>query len=60
MGYPKKVEKVDMKTKIYTQCASGGRATLAAADLKKIGFTNVIAVVAETKDFEKNGFPWEK
>ncbi len=57
MGYPKKV---DMNKKIYAQCASGGRATLAAADLKKIGFTNVIAVVANVKDFEKKGFPWEK
>lgn len=57
MGYPKTV---DMKTKIYVQCASGGRATLAAADLKKIGFKNVIAVIANTADFEKKGFPWEK
>lgn len=57
MGYPKKV---DMNKKIYTQCASGGRATLAAADLKKIGFKNVVAVVADVKDFEKKGFPWEK
>ena len=57
MGYPKKV---NLSTTIYTQCASGGRATLAAADLKKIGFKNVIAVVAPTNEFEKKGFPWEK
>lgn len=57
LGYPKAV---NMNTKIYTQCATGGRATLAAADLKKIGFKNVIAVVANTADFEKNGFPWTK
>ncbi len=57
MGYPKAV---NMKTKIYVQCATGGRATLAAADLKRIGFKDVIAVVAVTADFEKNGFPWTK
>ena len=57
MGYPKTV---DMNTKIYLQCASGGRATLAAADMKKIGFKNAIAVIANTADFETKGFPWEK
>ena len=57
MGYPKKV---DMNKTIYLQCASGGRATLAAADLKKVGFKNVIAVVAVTAEFQKQGFPWEK
>jgi rhodanese-related sulfurtransferase len=57
LGYPKAV---NMNKQIYTQCASGGRATLAAADLKKIGFKNVTAVVANVKDMEKKGFPWEK
>ena len=57
MGHPKPV---NMKTKIYLQCATGGRATLAAADMKRIGFTNVVAVIANTADFEKKGFPWEK
>jgi rhodanese-related sulfurtransferase len=57
LGYPKAV---NMNKKIYTQCASGGRATLAAADLKKIGFKNVTAVVANVNDMEKKGFPWEK
>jgi len=57
LGYPKAV---NMNKQIYTQCASGGRATLAAADLKKIGFKNVTAVVANVKDMEKKDFPWEK
>ncbi len=57
MGYPKTV---DMNTKIFLQCATGGRATLAAADMKKIGFKNATAVIANTADFEKSGFPWEK
>jgi rhodanese-related sulfurtransferase len=42
LGYPKAV---DMNTTIYVQCRTGGRATLAADDLKRIGFTNVTAVV---------------
>jgi hypothetical protein len=39
-----------------------GRATLAAADLKKIGFmnVNVTAVVANVNDMEKKGFRCEK
>jgi len=36
-----------MNRKIYVQCATGGRATLAAKQLKDIGFTNVTAVVME-------------
>ncbi len=57
MGYPKTV---DMKKKIYVQCQTGGRATLAAADLKKIGFKNVTAVVMNLPDWEKAGNPFEK
>jgi rhodanese-related sulfurtransferase len=37
LGHP---DKVDMNRKIYVQCSSGGRATLAAKQLKDIGFTN--------------------
>jgi rhodanese-related sulfurtransferase len=47
LGYP---DKVDMNRKIYVQCSSGGRATLAARQLKDIGFTNVTAVVMELAD----------
>jgi rhodanese-related sulfurtransferase len=42
LGYP---NRVDTNRKIYVQCATGGRATLAAEQLKDIGFTNVTAVV---------------
>ena len=57
LGYP---NKVDMNRKIYVQCASGGRATLAAKQLKDIGFTNVTAVVMELADWQKRGYPFTK
>lgn len=57
LGYPKKV---DTARKIYVQCQSGGRATLATASLKRIGFTNPVAVIVNMKDWEKAGHPWVK
>jgi len=57
VGYP---DRVDMNRKIYVQCASGGRATLAAKRLKDIGFTNVTAVVMELADWQKQGYPFAK
>ena len=57
LGYP---DKVDMNRKIYVQCATGGRATLAAKQLKDIGFTNVTAVVIELADWQKKGHPFIK
>lgn len=57
LGYPKTV---DTSQKIYVQCATGGRATLATADLQKIGFTNVTAVLVNIQDWEKKGYPFVK
>lgn len=57
LDYPKAV---DMEKTIYVQCRTGGRATLAAADLKRIGFTNVTAVIMDIQDWEKKGNPIEK
>jgi rhodanese-related sulfurtransferase len=58
LSYP---DKVDMNRKIYVQCSSGGRATLAARQLKDIGFTNVTAVVImELADWQKRGYPFAK
>ena len=57
LGYP---DKVDMNRKIYVQCLTGGRATLAAKQLKDIGFTNVTAVVMELADWQKKGHPFVK
>jgi rhodanese-related sulfurtransferase len=55
LGYP---EKVDMNRKIVVQCRTGGRATLAAADLKAIGFSDVTAVIMNIEEWEKSGKPW--
>lgn len=57
LGYP---DKVDMNRKIIVQCRTGGRATLAAAALKAIGFTDVTAVIMDIEQWEKSGKPWEK
>ncbi len=54
MGYP---GNVDTARRIYVQCATGGRATLAAKQLKDIGFTNVVAVVVNMAEWEKKGLP---
>ena len=54
LGYP---NKVDASRKIYVQCASGGRATLATADLKKIGFKNPVAVIMNWADWVKADNP---
>jgi len=47
-----------MSRKIYVQCGSGRRATLAA--LKDIGFTNVTAVMMELAEWQKKGLPFVK
>ncbi len=53
-GYP---TQVDMTRKIYVQCQTGGRATLATKQLQDIGFTNVIAVVMNLDEWKKKGHP---
>lgn len=57
MGFPKQV---DTARRIYVQCATGGRATLAAKQLKDIGFTNVVAVIVNMAEWEKKGLPLTK
>lgn len=54
LGYP---ADIDMGRRIYVQCASGGRATLATKQLKDIGFTNVVAVIMNFREWEKRGNP---
>ncbi len=54
LGYPKTV---DMNHNIYVQCRTGGRATLATNDLRKIGFTNVTAVIMDFQDWKTKGNP---
>ena len=57
LGYPKSV---DMNKKIFVQCKTGGRATLAAKDLQNIGFKNVTAVVMDIDEWAKKGHPFMK
>lgn len=57
LGYPKTV---DMNRKIFVQCKTGGRATLAAKDLQNIGFKNVTAVVMDIDEWAKKGHPFTK
>jgi rhodanese-related sulfurtransferase len=54
LGYP---EKVVTEHKIYVQCQTGGRATLAGEQLKTIGFTNVTAVIMDFAEWQKKGNP---
>ena len=54
LGYP---VPVDTGRKIYVQCRTGGRATLATKQLKDIGFTNVTAVIMNFEEWEKKGHP---
>ena len=54
LGYP---ARVDTNRKIYVQCRTGGRATLATKQLKDIGFTNVIAVIMNFEEWQKRGNP---
>ena len=57
LGYP---GPVDMNRRIYVQCGSGFRATLAAKQLKDIGFIHVTAVVMSLGDWQKAGHPFIK
>ena len=45
----------DPETVILTHCAGGGRASLAAATLKEMGYTKVYAITAKYEDI-KNAF----
>ena len=54
LGYPSKVDK---GRKIYVQCQTGGRATLAAKQLQDIGFTDVIAVIMDFEEWKKKSHP---
>ena len=54
LGFP---SNVDMSRKIYVQCQTGGRATLAAKQLQDIGFTNVVAVIMNFEEWQKKGNP---
>lgn len=54
LGYP---AAVDMNRRIYVQCQTGARATLATRQLQDIGFTNVIAVIMNFDEWRRQGHP---
>ena len=57
LGYPANVE---TGRRIYVQCQTGGRATLATKQLQDIGFTNVIAAIMNFEEWQKRGNPLAK
>ena len=57
LGFP---SQVDTGRKIFVQCQTGGRATLATKQLQDVGFTNVVAVVMNFDDWQKNNNPLVK
>jgi rhodanese-related sulfurtransferase len=57
LGYP---AQVDLYRKIYVQCATGGRATLATRELVDIGFPNAVAVVMNFRDWIAKDYPLVK
>lgn len=54
LGYP---AQVDMNRRIYVQCQTGGRATLAARQSQDIGFTNAVVVIINFDDWREQGHP---
>ena len=54
LGFP---SPVDTGRKIFVQCQTGGRATLATKQLQDVGFTNVVAVVMNFEEWQKNNNP---
>ena len=54
LGHP---APVDMNRRIYVQCQTGGRATLATRQLQDIGFTNVVAVIMNFDEWRRQGHP---
>ena len=54
LGYP---TIVDTKRKIFVQCMTGGRTTLATKQLGDIGYTNVVAVIMNFGEWYKKGNP---
>jgi rhodanese-related sulfurtransferase len=54
IGYP---NSTDTSKRIFLYCKSGSRCALATHSLKKLGFSNVVAVDMKFKDWEGAGYP---
>jgi rhodanese-related sulfurtransferase len=50
----------DTKTELLLYCGGGFRSALAADNLQKMGYTNVISVDGGIRDWRKRGYPLEK
>jgi rhodanese-related sulfurtransferase len=55
VGFP---DNLRMDRTIYVQCRTGARATLAAKRLQELGLRNVVAVVADIREWEEAGHPF--
>jgi rhodanese-related sulfurtransferase len=50
----------DTKTELLLYCGGGFRSALAADNLQKMGYTNVISVDGGIRDWRKKGYPLER
>jgi rhodanese-related sulfurtransferase len=50
----------DLKTELILYCGGGFRSALAADNLQKMGYTNVISMDGGIRDWREKGFPLEK
>lgn len=56
IGYP---NATDITKRIFLYCKSGSRCSLATHSLKKLGFTNVVAVDMKFKNWKDANYPLE-
>jgi rhodanese-related sulfurtransferase len=50
----------DFKTPLVLYCGGGFRSALAADNLQKMGYTNVISMDGGIRDWRESGYPLEK
>jgi rhodanese-related sulfurtransferase len=50
----------DQKTELVLYCGGGFRSALAADNLQKMGYTNVLSMDGGIRDWREKGFPLEK
>ena len=50
----------ELKTEMVLYCGGGFRSALAADNLQKMGYTNVISMDGGIRDWREKGFPLEK
>jgi rhodanese-related sulfurtransferase len=50
----------DLRTELVLYCGGGFRSALAADNLQKMGYTNVISMDGGIRDWREKGYPLEK